>query len=589
MNTRTTIAVPSHAPRLTSGGPRAFGAWPARGALVRCIILGFPLACLLCGAAEKSEDDHDHVHGHDWVEPSLAAGAASDHDAEHDHAADHGGQPSDEEPRHAHDEHGADDHEDEGLSLSPEQRERFGIVVRAAGPGSLRNDVTLPGEVVFNGDGLVHMVPPVSGIARRVLTTVGDSVKAGDVLAVIDSIELASAKLAYIAAVTEVGCCQFELPRAQAIHDNAMRMLLLLESAPSVEQLRDSLDGETGEYGNRLVSAYVEYVQTRKTYERERVLMIKEVSSEEDFLAAESAFKKAQADYFGTRDSVAFEVRQDLLEATRDRQLAELAAQTAELTLHVLGLSEAEIGGLKTGTTDAGDDLESTHACTDPNCTDCQAEDPDADGHASGSAAPHRQNLGWYEIKAPIDGVVVERHLALGEHVGEDSDIFTIADLTSVWVNLTVYTKDLLAVRKGQDVVLRAEHSGTQARGRIAMVTPFVEPSTRSATARVPLDNRDAEWMPGTFVAGHIGVLAEDIPLVVPRSAVQNIEGRYIVFIEHEGAFEAVPVTIGRSDGEHVEIVAGLEPGAPYVAEGAFQLKATVVTGALGSHAGHGH
>ena len=121
------------------------------------------------------------------------------------------------------------------------------------------------------------------------------------------------------------------------------------------------------------------------------------------------------------------------------------------------------------------------------------------------------------------------------------------------------------------------------------MVTPFVEESTRSATARVVLDNSDGRWMPGTFVTGFGSTAEENLPVVVARDAVQSIEGNHVVFVEHEGGFEMTPVTLGRMDRENVEITAGLEPGMPYVSEGSFQLKATVITSALGSHAGHGH
>ena len=121
------------------------------------------------------------------------------------------------------------------------------------------------------------------------------------------------------------------------------------------------------------------------------------------------------------------------------------------------------------------------------------------------------------------------------------------------------------------------------------MVTPFVEAETRSATARVVLSNRDGRWIPGTFVTGFVRMSEEEIPVLVPRGAVQVVEGRTVVFREHDGAFEMEPVTIGRGDRNHVEILAGLEAGGSYVASGAFELKATVITSSLDAHAGHGH
>jgi cobalt-zinc-cadmium efflux system membrane fusion protein len=95
--------------------------------------------------------------------------------------------------------------------------------------------------------------------------------------------------------------------------------------------------------------------------------------------------------------------------------------------------------------------------------------------------------------------------------------------------------------------------------------------------------------MPGTFVTGFSATDAENLPVVIPRDAVQSIEGKDVVFVEHEGEFEMTPVTLGRSDRERIEIAAGLDAGTRYVSEGAFQLKATVITSNLDSHAGHGH
>ena len=77
--------------------------------------------------------------------------------------------------------------------------------------------------------------------------------------------------------------------------------------------------------------------------------------------------------------------------------------------------------------------------------------------------------------------------------------------------------------------------------------------------------------------------------MVVPREAGQHIEGNDVIFVTDGDTFQMRPVSIGRSDRTQAEVVAGLEPGTRYVAEGAFQLKATVITSSLDSHAGHGH
>ena len=584
--------------------------------MVSLVWLAYPLIRVATGEeyrpADHAETEHADGDDHDEHEHSEAERADADaHDGheheEGEHAAaeyhgheEHADEHAQEED---HDEPGHEDHEDDGLRLSTAQRSRFGIVVKTAGPGGLRNEVRLPGEVVFNEDRLVHLVPRASGIVIDVFKTLGDRVEEGDALAVIDSADLASAKLEFVVAVTEIGCCRFELPRAQAIHDNTVKMLKLLESSPSLEQLQESGLGEMGEYGSRLISAYSERVLTGRTYDRERTLNAKKVSSEGDYLEAENAFKKAQAGYVATRGLVAFEVRRNLLETTRERQLAELEAAAARQNLQMLGLSEAEITALaaapagQTAEPDASVPAGAAHAatltvgqvCTDPNCKDCAAKKQADAGSVTAAPPPPGSGPGRYEIKAPFGGVIVEKHIALGERVGEESDIFTIADTCSVWVNLTVHAKNLAVIRKGQEVFLRADHGGAQARGAVAMVTPFVESATRSGTARVVVDNCEGHWTPGTFVTGFLSVSEDNVPVVVPRDALQSIEGRNVIFVEHDGAFEAVPVTGGRSDRKHVEIAAGLKAGTKYVAEGAFRLKATVVTSSLDSHAGHGH
>ncbi len=134
--------------------------------------------------AQETTPMTDDPTGHDHV-----ANVEEDGHAGHDHSADA-----------QEDEHTGDEHEEEGMHLTSEQRERFGIVVRVAGPGRLRREVSLPGEIVFNEDRVVHVVPRVAGIVREVTKTVGDRVRAGEVLAVIDSRELADAKAGFLAA-----------------------------------------------------------------------------------------------------------------------------------------------------------------------------------------------------------------------------------------------------------------------------------------------------------------------------------------------------------------------------------------------------
>jgi cobalt-zinc-cadmium efflux system membrane fusion protein len=90
-------------------------------------------------------------------------------------------------------------------------------------------------------------------------------------------------------------------------------------------------------------------------------------------------------------------------------------------------------------------------------------------------------------------------------------------------------------------------------------------------------------------VNAEISTARERIPLWIPQEAVATLEGRTVVFIPAAEGFKTKTISTGRSDRTHVEVVAGLSPGDPYVAKGAFEIKAILSTGSLGAHAGHGH
>jgi multidrug efflux pump subunit AcrA (membrane-fusion protein) len=417
----------------------------------------------------------------------------------------------------------------------------------------------------------------VGGIVREVRATVGDTVAAGDVLAVLDSAELGEAKLDYLMHVNEIRSNDRLVPRAQAVHDNTLRLLAFLDCQPSLGDLQTFNGAETGDNLNMLIRAYADATSARQKYEREKRLYEREIASEEEFLAAKTDVEKAAAEYMASRDVVAFAVKQELFEVEAKRRAAKFAAKTAEQRLRLMGVAAKDIHVLD-GLAGAAAD------CGDLGCHGCRAGE---------LAEPWKGYFGndfaRCEIVAPVAGTVVERHIVRGENIGGDADIFTIADTATVWVNLNVHLNQLDSLSPGSTVTVRAEPSGRESHGRIAMLSPIVDRATRTAIARVVLDNDGGYWRPGLFVVGDISVPVPGSSVVVPKNAVQILDGEPVVFVPHGDAFDPVPVRVGRSDRDRVEIVAGLGPGAAYVAAGAFELKAKIVTSGLDPHAGHGH
>ncbi len=200
------------------------------------------------------------------------------------------------------------------------------------------------------------------------------------------------------------------------------------------------------------------------------------------------------------------------------------------------------------------------------------------------------ESMNAYSIASPISGWVIQRHITPGEFVSEQSSIYVIADLSTVWVDLAVYPRDAGRIRKGQVAHIRAVGSDLQTEGIIEYVTPIMDVHTRSLTARVVLSNSDNAWRPGFFVQATVAAEVNRTGLIVDKEAVQYLAERTVVFVpDGHNSYRPAEVVTGASDHQHILIAAGLDEGAEYVSDGAFELKAKIVTGALGGHAGHGH
>jgi cobalt-zinc-cadmium efflux system membrane fusion protein len=360
---------------------------------------------------------------------------------------------------------GEDGHsEEKAIRLTEAQRKEFGIELATAGSGPLKVQVELPGEIVPNADRLAHVVPRVPGVVREVRKVLGDRVRKGEILLVLDSKELADNKAAFLSA-------------------------------------REKLD------------------LAQSNYDREEDLWKKKISPTQDYLQAKQALTEARIDL-----------------------------RSAEQKLHALGFSDAYLAQL-----------------------------------------PSQPDVSYirYEVIAPFDGVIIEKHVALGEAKKEEAEMFLIADLRSVWVNLGVYQKDIPLVRAGQPVVISAGHGIPEMAGRISYIGPLVGEQTRTATARVVLPNRGGQLRPGLFVTGRVTLSTVPVPILVPKTALQTMDEKTVVFVKDEDGFEPRPVTVGRSDGTHVEVTSGLTPGQKFVSAGAFTLKAQLAKGSFGDAHNH--
>jgi membrane fusion protein, heavy metal efflux system len=234
-------------------------------------------------------------------------------------------------------------------------------------------------------------------------------------------------------------------------------------------------------------------------------------------------------------------------EAAARESAADLAA--ARETLLLLGLGEAEIEGL--------------------------------DWRDAGAAR--------VEVRAPFAGRVVAKEATLGELVEPQHVLFTVADLSSVWVWVDLYERDVAHVDRGDRVELRVDALPDEViRGRLGYVSAELDPASRTVRARVDLPNPDGRLKPGMFARVALEDAAaggSEAALAVPRAAVQRHDGEAVVFVlTAPGRFERRPVELGRSDDRWVEVLAGLGAGDEVVTEGSFLLRSQAAADQLGGH-----
>ncbi len=320
-----------------------------------------------------------------------------------------------------------------------------GIDILTAGPALIKTSLKLPGEIKFNDERMVRIVPRLAGLVVALPKDIGQTVNKGDVLAVVES---------------------------QALAD----------------------------WRSESMAAQKRLALARTTYQREKKLWEEKISAEQDYLAAQQAMNEAE---------IAF--------ASITQKLRAFGAQS---------------------------------------------------GIGSGSS------LTRHEIRAPISGLIVAKEIAVGEAVKEDAHILTIADVSTVWAELSVSAKDLNIVKIGQKASVKASATEASGSGTVSYIGALVGEQSRTAKARVTLQNLHGQWRPGLFVDVELVAAEANVPVAVSVDAIQTVRDWSVVFGRYGKYFEARPLELGRSDGKMVEVVKGLAAGEKYGGGNSFAIKA---------------
>ncbi|MHB1183553.1 MAG: efflux RND transporter periplasmic adaptor subunit [Desulfobulbia bacterium] len=353
---------------------------------------------------------------------------------------------------------GREDEAPKTVSMTPEIQKQHGVVVAAAKQEHLADAVSVTGKVEVNGDRIAHVSPRIPGKIAAVSASLGDSVASGQVLVMLDSVEL----------------------------DEAI---------------------------NRYRQSKAKLSLAKNNLERVNALVEKKIAPRKEIMQAETDYQMSSS---------------------------ELHADQERLALY--GFSSAGL---------------------------------DAPGHT-------RQLL---PVRSPIGGVITEKHAIVGELADPARNLYTVADLSSVWVMVDINEKDLAKVRKGQEAIVKVgAFPDLNFPGRISHIADMVDGATRTVKARVEVQNPGRKLKPEMFASVELALPADAVPvLAVFEEALQDLEGRKVVFVTANGTeFEPRPLALGRSSGGQVEVLGGLKEGERYAVKGGFLLKSELKKGELG-------
>jgi membrane fusion protein, heavy metal efflux system len=343
------------------------------------------------------------------------------------------------------------------IRLTNDQIEMAGIELAPVQDGTLVRRIVVPGTIVPHADRIVRVSVKLSGTVAELRKKLGDPVARGEVIAVLESREVANAKSEYLAA--------------------------------------------------RLNSDLQQNIS-----QRDQALWDRHIIADQPLLRSQGAAAQAKVS----------------LDIARQRLLA-------------LGVTEDELAALP----------------------------------GSPETSQRRQ-----EIRAPISGRVVDRKVDVGAVVGRDNletELFTVADLDRVWVELAIGPSDLPIVREGQTVSVAAHGLSSRAIGKIVFISPMLDRDTHSARVVAEIANPDGNWRPGSLVHAAVAVEERSVTLAVPASAVQTIDRMRIVFVRTPTGFERRRVTVGDGDDHLFEVLSGVQIGETIAVTNTFALKAELL------------
>ena len=339
---------------------------------------------------------------------------------------------------------GAEGHaEGSALKLSAQDQAAAGIRTARVVPEAIRAELTLSATIQPNRDRFARVAPRVPGRVIAVPAKAGDSVRAGQLLASVDSVEMGESTAAFQQASSQFAVAKADFDRAQRLYDE-------------------------------------------------------QVIPQKDFLRARGEHEKSRA----------------ALAASADK-------------LRLMGVTPTSGGAAST-----------------------------------------------LPVSSPFAGTVIEKSAVIGDLASPDKPLFTVADLSTVWIEANVNERDLSRIQSGAEALVKVTAYPDEAfKGRVAYVSAVVDRESRSVKARIEVPNGDGRLKPEMFATAVVQGEQRGMALAVPVKAVVLVDNNSTVYVRDADGFEPRVVELGDVLGERQVVKAGLKAGDEVVVEGAFTLK----------------
>ncbi|MFO0879578.1 MAG: efflux RND transporter periplasmic adaptor subunit [Gemmataceae bacterium] len=435
------------------------------------------------------------------------------------------------------------------VKMPPERWASAGIRLAKPGYSPFHQAVWRSGRLALDEARIAHIAPPIEGLVREVKVRLGQDVKAGDVLAIVDSREVGQAKLDLVKTRLATTFARAQHTWTQGTSRTALEMVKAMISGARIADIEKQFrDRPIGDLRQQLMTAYSRRLQTRSHYDAVKQADAQGALPSATVVRLRADYEAAEAAFGALSEEVGFQAGQQIRSSEQKLREAETAEALSKAGLMMLGFSAKEV--------------------------------EDMNPLTEGARVSH------YPVRAPFSGTVIEQHAVLSERVGPQHQMFQLADLSRLWLKADVPQSDLSLVKDlaGGAVTFRMSEdnrpssgSAESLRAEVFYVGDIVDKDTRTLPLTASVANPRRQLKAGAFVEVELQQTSEPA-LQVPEVAIQRQGTQTFVFVHLGGEeFRRVDVKLGRTSGGIAEIVEGLEQNQQVVVAGGFILKSEML------------